>query len=101
VCDAGGLSELGQDDDRRDVHRRGVVRADTAGAILKIKFQEYSGTTLVGSVSSQITLSTSWQQVSVPYTIKSPGSTLDLRLYVANPAPGTAFHADDISLFVS
>jgi hypothetical protein len=76
------------------------VRADTAGAILKLKFQEYSGTTLVASASSPITLSTSWQQVTLSYAVRSPGSTLDLRLYVADPVPGVAFYADDISVFV-
>jgi hypothetical protein len=76
------------------------VRADTAGAILKIKLQEYNGSTLVANASTQITLSTAWQQVSVPYTIRSPGSTLDLQVYVTNPAPGTAFYADDISVVV-
>jgi len=74
------------------------VRSDTAGAILKLKFQEYSGSTLVGSASAQVTLTTSWQQVTLPYTIKSPGSTLDLQVYVTTPAPGTAFYADDASI---
>ena len=69
-----------------------------SGAILKLKFQEFSGTTLVATASSQITLSTSWQQVTLAYTIRSPGSTLDLRMYVANPAPGIAFYADDVSI---
>jgi PKD repeat protein len=76
------------------------VRSDTAGAILKIKLQEYNGSTLISSANGQVTLSTAWQQVSVPYVIRSPGSTLDLQLYVANPAPGTAFYADDISVVV-
>src|SRR5213076_541116 len=53
------------------------VRADTAGAVFKLKLQEYSGSTLVGSNTVQATLTTSWQQVTVTYTIKSPGSTLD------------------------
>jgi parallel beta-helix repeat protein len=74
------------------------VRSDTAGAILKLKFQEYSGGTLVGSASSQITLSTTWQQLTLPYQIKSPGSTLDLQIFAANPAPGTAFYADDATI---
>ncbi|MEP6978345.1 MAG: carbohydrate binding domain-containing protein, partial [Thermoleophilia bacterium] len=74
------------------------VRADTAGAILKLKFQEYSGATLLGSAVSQVTLTTSWQQVTVVYTIKTPGSTLDFQAYVANPTPGTAFYADDASI---
>jgi hypothetical protein len=76
------------------------VRADTPGAVLKLKFQEYSGGTLVGSASVPITLSTAWQQVTVTYTIKSPGSTLDFQAYVSNPAPGTAFYADDASIVV-
>jgi hypothetical protein len=76
------------------------IRADTAGAILKLKLQEYSGGTLVGSANSQITLTTSWQQLSLPYVIKSPGSSLDLQVYVTNPAPGTAFYADDASIIV-
>jgi hypothetical protein len=74
------------------------VRSDTAGAVFKLKFQEYSGGTLVGSAISQATLTTSWQQVTVTYTIKSPGSTLDFLAYVSSPAPGTAFYADDVSI---
>src|SRR5207247_4795006 len=74
------------------------VRADTAGALLKLKFQEYSGATLVGSALTQTTLTTSWQQVTVNYTIKSPGSTLDLQAFVANAAPGAVFYADDASI---
>ncbi len=76
------------------------VKADTAGAVLKLKFQEYTGSTLVSSASSQITLSTSWQQITLAYAIRSPGSTLDLQVYMANPAPGTAFYADDASIVV-
>jgi len=76
------------------------VRSDTAGAILKIKLQEYNGSTLVASASTQITLSTSWQQISLPYTIRSPGSTLDFQIYVTSPAPGTAFYADDAAIVI-
>jgi hypothetical protein len=76
------------------------VRADTAGAVFKLKFQEYSGSTLVGSATAQATLTTSWQQVTVTYTIKSPGSTLDFQAYVSSPAPGTAFYADDASIII-
>jgi Carbohydrate binding domain len=76
------------------------IKSDTAGAILKLKFQEYTGGTLVSSSSSQITLSTSWQQLTLTYTIRSPGSTLDFQAYVSNPVPGTAFYADDASIVV-
>ncbi len=76
------------------------VRADTAGAVFKLKFQEFSGSTLVGSASTQATLTTSWQQVTLTYTIKSPGSTLDFQGFVANPGPGPVFYADDASITV-
>jgi len=46
------------------------------------------------------TLSTSWQQISLPYTIRSPGSTLDFQIYVTSPAPGTAFYADDAAIVI-
>src|SRR5439155_25874483 len=75
------------------------VRADTAGAVFKLKFQEYNGSTLVGSALAQATLTTSWQQVTVIYTIKSPGSTLDFQGFVQNAAPGTVFYADDAAIF--
>ena len=74
------------------------VRSDSAGGILKLKLQEYNGSTLAGTANSQITLSTSWQQITLPYTIKTPGSTLDLQIYITNPPPGTAFYADDASI---
>jgi parallel beta-helix repeat protein len=76
------------------------VKADASGALLKLKFQEFSGTTLVGSATSQVTLTTSWQQVTVAYTIKSPGSSLDFQAFVANPGPGAVFYADDASIVV-
>ena len=74
------------------------ARAEAAGAILKLRFREYTGSTLNGMVVSQITLTTSWQQVSVSYTPVAPGSTLDFNAYVTKAAPGTCFEADDISL---
>jgi hypothetical protein len=74
------------------------VRADTAGTTLKLKFQEYNGATLVGTAIAQASLTTSWQRVTVTYTIKSPGSTLDCLAYVTSPAPGAVFYADDASI---
>jgi parallel beta-helix repeat protein len=74
------------------------VRADTAGAVFKLKFQEFNGSTLVGSASAQATLTTSWQQVTVTYTITSPGSTLDFQAFVQNATPGAVFYADDASI---
>ena len=74
------------------------VRADTAGALFKLKLQEYNGNTLVGSNVSQVTLTTSWQKVTVTYTVGSAGSTLDYQSYVTNPAAGSAWYADDASI---
>jgi acid phosphatase type 7 len=71
------------------------VRAETPGATLKLKLREWSGSTLVGSSVAQVTLTTSWQQVSVTYNTVSPGSTLDFSAYVSSAAPGTCFYADD------
>ena len=51
-----------------------------------------------GSAVQQVNLNTSWQRVSVSYTIKSPGSTLDFQAYLPNPGSGTAFYADDAAI---
>jgi hypothetical protein len=75
-----------------------LVRADTPGAILKLKLQEFSGTTPVGSASTPVTLTTTWQQVKVSYTVKSPGSTLDFQAFVQSPKAGTVFYADDAAI---
>jgi parallel beta-helix repeat protein len=74
------------------------VRGDTAGATLKLRFREYSGNTLVGSPTTQVALTTSWQPVSVSYTTGSPGSTLDFNAYVSSAAPGTCFYIDDAAI---
>jgi parallel beta-helix repeat protein len=72
------------------------VRADSGGATLRLRFREYAGATLMGSQTSSITLSTSWQQITVAYAPVSPGSsTLDFNAYVSSAAVGTCFYADD------
>jgi PKD repeat protein len=75
------------------------VRADTPGGLVKLRFREYAGTTLVGTGTSQLTLSSSWQQVTLAYTPSAPGaSTLDLNAYVSAAPPGTCFSADDVAV---
>jgi len=80
------------------------VRADTAGKPLKLRFREYqNGTTLVGTATTQVTLTTAWQQVTVTYTAASPGSsTLDFNTYLssADAPPGTCFYADDAAVLL-
>ncbi len=76
------------------------VRADSAGATLNFRFREYTGSTLVNTATQTITLSTSWQQVTLSYAPTSPGSTLDLNAYLptASGLPGTGFYADDAAI---
>lgn len=76
------------------------VRADTTGATFKLRFREYSGTTLLGSATTQVALTTSWQQVTVTYAIASPGFSLDFNAYVSSAAPSTCFYADDASILL-
>jgi parallel beta-helix repeat protein len=71
------------------------VRADSPGAVLTLRFREYNGSTLVKTTTAQVSLTTSWQQVSVTHTVAVAGSTLDFNAYVAKAAAGTGFYADD------
>ncbi|HEX7144490.1 MAG TPA: hypothetical protein VF225_04210, partial [Gaiellaceae bacterium] len=81
------------------------VRADTAGKPLKLRFREYSISSgaLLGTATAQVTLTTSWQQVTVSYTITAPGSTLDFNAYLssADAPPGTCFYADDVAILAN
>jgi parallel beta-helix repeat protein len=75
------------------------VRADTPGAIIKLRFREYNASTLVGSTTTTATLTTSWQQVAVTHAPAAAGtSTLDFNAYVSSAPPGTCFYADDASI---
>ena len=75
------------------------VRAETPGATLRLRFREWSGGTLLGSATTQVTLTTSWQQVAVRYAVTAPGSsTLDFNAYISAAPPGTCFSADDASI---
>ena len=75
------------------------VRADTPGAVLKLRLREWSGGTLVGSARTVVTLTTEWQRVSVTYAAIEPGSsTLDYTAYVLETPPGTCFYADDAAI---
>jgi len=71
------------------------VRADVAGTVVKLRFREYVGGTLVGTSSTQATVGTSWQQLSVVYAPTTAGSTLDFNAYVSSAPIGSCFYADD------
>lgn len=78
------------------------VRSDTSNDLVKIRFREYakSNGAQLGQATANVHLTTSWQQVSLSYTVASPGqSTLDLVVYTSNVAAGAiCFHADDASI---
>jgi PKD repeat protein len=76
------------------------VRADTAGATLTLRFREYNGSTLVGTGTAQVKLTTAWQPISVTYNpVASGQSTLDLNAYISKAAAGTGFYADDVAVY--
>ena len=74
------------------------VRADSAGATVKVRFREYNGSTFVAQAVSQATLGTSWQQIVVNYAPQVTGSTLDFTVYVSSAPVGSCFYADDASV---
>jgi PKD domain/Carbohydrate binding domain len=75
------------------------VRADTPGQQLKLKLREYQGSTLLGQPLTALTLTTSWQLVTVSYAPVAPGaSTLDLTAYVSSAPAGATVYADDASI---
>jgi peptidoglycan/xylan/chitin deacetylase (PgdA/CDA1 family) len=76
------------------------VRGATSGGTLTLRLQELNGTTVVGSASATIVLSTSWQQVSVTLPTVGAGKTaLNYNASVNNvPGGSTAFYADDATI---
>jgi PKD repeat protein len=79
------------------------VKDDTPFGQFKLLLKETGGA-LNGSQTTTVNLTTNWQQVTVSYTVKSPGaSTLDLQAFVPKTfAPtGTCFYADDVSILKS
>ena len=75
------------------------VRADTPGQVLKLKLREYQGSTLLAQPLTSVTLTTSWQLVTVQSAPVAPGnSTLDLTAYVSSAPVGATFYVDDVSI---
>jgi len=73
------------------------VRGATSGATLTLRLRQMNGSTVLGSATNTVTLSTSWQQITVSYTVSQSGKTsLDFNAFVNNvPARTTGFYADD------
>ncbi|MDQ4107208.1 MAG: PKD domain-containing protein, partial [Actinomycetota bacterium] len=80
------------------------VRADSAGAKVKITFREINAGSVVGSRVVTYTLSTSWQRLMLTYApVQAGTSTLDLQVFVPKnfAPPGVCFYADDASILRS
>lgn len=76
-----------------------VSRADTGGAILKLRLREFGASMLVGTPAiSSTTLTQRWEQISVSIVPHATGHSLDLTAYVPSASPGTCFYADDASI---
>ena len=77
------------------------VRSDAAGRSFKLRIREYSGGSQVGSTSSTVSMTSTWQQVKVVYTPAAPGqSRLDFQGYTSSTPVGVCFEADDASASV-
>ena len=74
------------------------VRGEDAGGTVKLRIREFAGGILVGAVYVYEPLTTTWVQISLPYTVLSPGSTLDVSASRNDAPPGTCFYADDVSI---
>ena len=75
------------------------VRSDAPGANFKLRVREYNAGTLVGSVSTTVTLTSTWQLVSMVYTPVAAGqSNLDLQGYTSAAPVGPCFQADDATI---
>jgi hypothetical protein len=75
------------------------ARSDTPGLTFKLRIREYKSGAQQGSVATSVTLTSSWQQVSVVYTPAAPGqSNLDFQAFTVNSPVGVCFQADDASI---
>jgi PKD repeat protein len=76
------------------------VKGATAGVTLTLRLQELKASTVVGSAAATVTLSTSWQLITVSYPVTQAGKTaLDYNAFVSGvPGRTTGFYADDAAL---
>ncbi len=76
------------------------VRSDNSTATANLRLREYNGSTQVQAVLMPVTLSTTWQQVTLMLTPQAAGSSyLDLNVLVTGAPAGANVYIDDVSLF--
>jgi parallel beta-helix repeat protein len=73
------------------------VRGDATGGQAKLRLREYVGSTLVGTATATVNVTTDWQQLQISYPVASPGSTIDLNVYETNQPAGSNFLIDDVT----
>jgi len=75
------------------------VRSDTGTGKASLRIREYQGGTLVVLASSVVTLSPTWQRVTLTMSPQAPGSSyLDLNVSVSGAPAGTNLYVDDVVL---
>jgi hypothetical protein len=75
------------------------VRSDTGTGKAYVRIREYQGGTLVVLASSVVTLSSTWQQVTVSMSPQAAGSSyLDLTVYASGAPAGSNLYVDDVVL---
>jgi hypothetical protein len=74
------------------------VRADAPLSGFKLRIREYTGSTLAGTATTQVNLTTAWQLVTVTYRAVNSGSSLDVNGYVSSVPAGASFYADDVTV---
>ncbi|HET9311117.1 MAG TPA: carbohydrate binding domain-containing protein [Actinomycetota bacterium] len=74
------------------------ARSDAPGRTLKLRVREYAGGAKQGTITENLALTSSWQQVSVVYTPVAAGSSLDVDAFTSNSPVGVCFQADDVSI---
>jgi parallel beta-helix repeat protein len=74
------------------------VRADAPLSGFKLRIREYTGSTLAGTATTQVNLTTAWQLVTVTYKAVNTGSSLDVNGYASSVPAGASFYVDDVTV---
>lgn len=74
------------------------VRIPGAARTVCVRIREYSSSSLVASAQSCRTGTTAWQVLSVSFTTRAAGHSLDAYVYVNGSKAGDAFDVDAVSL---
>ncbi|HEY5700302.1 MAG TPA: carbohydrate binding domain-containing protein [Acidimicrobiales bacterium] len=75
------------------------ARSDTPGLTFRVRVREFAGGVNQGSISTSVTLTSSWQLVTAAYTPVAPGSsTLDVEAYTISSPVGVCAQIDDASI---